>query len=215
MNNRYYALRHGRSEANEAGLIVSHPEEGTKKWGLTPEGRRQVEKGVERSPLGGNALIVTSDFVRARETAALASRVLGCAEPEEDSRLRERYFGSYDGKDDSHYALVWEEDEKDGDNKREGVESPREVAARIASLVAELEDRYAGRDIILVSHGDALQIGQAWFEGKEAAGAPFPEPSGNGVKSDRWDWKTDIPQGQGIKRSGNSSRTSCIIAYSA
>ena len=30
-------------------------------------------------------------------------------------------------------------------------------------LVAELERRYAGRDILLVSHGDTLQILQAGF----------------------------------------------------
>ena len=167
MNNRYYALRHGRSEANEAGRIISHPDEGTKRWGLTAQGRRQVEEGVSRSRLGEETLIITSDFVRARETAAVASRILNCAAPREDARLRERFFGAYDGKEDSNYALVWKEDEKDGDNKKEGVESPREVTARIASLIDDLESRFSDRDIILVSHGDALQLGQAWFEGKD------------------------------------------------
>ena len=34
---------------------------------------------------------------------------------------------------------------------------------RVDRLVADLERRYAGRDILLVSHGDTLQILQAGF----------------------------------------------------
>ncbi len=168
MNNRYYALRHGRSEANEAGKIVSHPGEGTVKWGLTPLGRKQVEGGVGRSPLGTDTLIITSDFLRARETARLAAEILGCPLPREDVRLRERFFGRYDGQDDSCYHRVWERDAENGANREGDVESPDEVRNRIADLVGELESNYSGRDILLVSHGDALQIGQTFFLGKEA-----------------------------------------------
>ncbi|MBN2625993.1 MAG: histidine phosphatase family protein [Spirochaetales bacterium] len=168
MNNRYYALRHGQSEANEAGRIVSHPDEGTAKWGLTPLGRRQIEEGMKKSDLKETTLIITSDFLRARETAALAAEILGCPLPREDVRLRERYFGKYDGRDDSHYHRVWEHDEGNGNNREGNVESPEDVRARIALLVAELEENYLDRDILLVSHGDALQIGQTLFQGKES-----------------------------------------------
>jgi glucosyl-3-phosphoglycerate phosphatase len=168
LNNRYFALRHGRSEANEAGRIVSRPGEGTVKWGLTPLGRRQIEEGVRRSGLGEETLIITSDFLRARETAALAAEILGCPLPREEERLRERYFGKYDGRDDSHYHRVWEQDEGNGDNREGDVESPEEVRTRIARLVADLEEEYRDRDILLVSHGDALQIGQTYFQDRKS-----------------------------------------------
>ncbi|MDC7223270.1 MAG: histidine phosphatase family protein [Spirochaetales bacterium] len=168
MNNRYYALRHGRSEANEAGKIVSSPEEGTRLWGLTETGRKQVADGIGRSGLGEETVIVTSDFRRTRETARLAAELLHCPEPEEDARLRERFFGDYDGKDNSHYERIWEKDVKNGHNKEGNVESPEEVRHRVSRLVMELEERFHDRDIILVSHGDALQIGQTWFEQRDS-----------------------------------------------
>jgi broad specificity phosphatase PhoE len=37
------------------------------------------------------------------------------------------------------------------------------VLDRVTALVTDLERRYAGRDILLVSHGDTLQILQAGF----------------------------------------------------
>jgi glucosyl-3-phosphoglycerate phosphatase len=165
LNNRYYALRHGRSEANEAGIIISNPEEGTRCWGLTDQGRRQVGEGISHCGLGKDTLLVSSDFLRTWETALLAAELLACPAPKKDARLRERFFGDYDGRENTHYNLVWDEDLKDSYNKKAGVESPTEVQARFSAVVKELEESYIDRDIVLVSHGDALQIGQTWFEG--------------------------------------------------
>ena len=50
-----------------------------------------------------------------------------------------------------------------GGNADHGVESAAAVLDRMTALVADLERRYAGRDILLVSHGDPLQILQAGF----------------------------------------------------
>ena len=44
-----------------------------------------------------------------------------------------------------------------------GIEPAAAVLDRATALVADLERRYAGRDILLVSHGDTLQILQAGF----------------------------------------------------
>ena len=44
-----------------------------------------------------------------------------------------------------------------------GVEPAAAVLDRATALVTDLERRYAGRDILLVSHGDTLQILQAGF----------------------------------------------------
>jgi glucosyl-3-phosphoglycerate phosphatase len=51
-----------------------------------------------------------------------------------------------------------------------GAESVAAVLDRATGLVADLERRYAGRDILLVSHGDTLQILQAGFLGMDPAG---------------------------------------------
>lgn len=165
-------MRHGRSKANEAGRIVSDPAEGTINWGLAPAGRDQVRscslKARETVLLNSDTIIITSDFLRASESASIAAEVLKAETPINEIRLRERFFGDYDGTEDSNYAKVWSSDEGNDYNKDRGVESPREVQDRIALLLADLEKQYRDHTILLVSHGDALQIAQTWFEGKPA-----------------------------------------------
>jgi broad specificity phosphatase PhoE len=41
-------MRHGHSLANESGKILSNPKIGTKGWGLTEKGRKQIKEGVKR-----------------------------------------------------------------------------------------------------------------------------------------------------------------------
>lgn len=170
LRNRYYLMRHGRSRANAEGIILSDPRDGTIRWGLTEEGRKQIRKGVmdamEKGLLTGKIIIFSSDFLRAWESAVLASELLDAEPPVREKRLRERYFGEYDKTSDDNYPLVWERDEGNGANNHRNVETPDHVRDRFRSLISDLENRFQGRDILLVSHGDALQIGQTWFDGK-------------------------------------------------
>jgi len=43
LKNIYYIMRHGESEANTRGLIISSPERGTSSYGLTPNLHRSIE----------------------------------------------------------------------------------------------------------------------------------------------------------------------------
>ena len=79
-------------------------------------------------------------------------------------KLRERFFGAWEKQHNSNYQNVWADDILDGAHKHNDVESTREVLSRTTSLIRELENSYTGRTILLVSHGDALQILQTAFE---------------------------------------------------
>lgn len=168
LHNSYYALRHGRSLANEAEQIVSHPDDGVPSYGLTDEGRQQVARGLNAARaiygLDTSTVIVSSDFARARETAEIVANLLGVSEIIITAQLRERFFGGWDKQHNRHYHDVWRDDLADPEHKRHGVEGTREVAVRAMSLIRELEARYVGRKIVLVSHGDTLQILQTAFE---------------------------------------------------
>ncbi len=54
---------------------------------------------------------------------------------------------------------------KDEGQKEEGVESPREVRQRFLNFLEACEARHRGRQILLISHGDLLQIALTWVEG--------------------------------------------------
>ena len=170
LRNRYYALRHGQSIANQQGIIVSHPDNGLNGYGLSDQGVAQVERGTAGAGLDPETRIVSSDFSRALESARIAHRVLGCNRPFfTDTRLRERFFGQLELGTDSAYADVWEIDAVDPDSEQGGMESANRVMARVTELVRDLEGRLSGATVLLVSHGDALQILQTAFFKKDAS----------------------------------------------
>jgi broad specificity phosphatase PhoE len=162
--NRYHAMRHGQSKANEAGVIVS--EIGTDRggdYGLSEHGLRQVSAAAQACGLPADTVIYASDFSRARQTAEVVREHLGAPEVTLAEALRERSFGDLEGTPVANYARVWTADGAAGDHGRDGVEPAAAVLDRTTALVADLERRYSGRDILLVSHGDTLQILQAGF----------------------------------------------------
>ncbi len=157
--------------ANLRRIIVSHPDNGLTEFGLSEQGIVQVEQSLaSRGDLGPETLIVSSDFRRALDSAEIAQRALCCETPlATETRLRERFFGHLELTPDSAYHRVWEEDARDPDSDRGGMESANQVTARVTSLIAELERQYSGRTILLVSHGDALQLLQTAFLKQNAA----------------------------------------------
>lgn len=168
LRNTYYAVRHGRSLANLEERIVSHPDEGVAAYGLCAEGREQIARAVEEARriygLDRSTLIVSSDFARTRETAEIAASMLGVPTMITTPQLRERFFGGWDKHHTSNYHHVWSGDLANPDHKENDVESTSEVVARATALIRELEETYSGRHILLVSHGDTLQILQTAFE---------------------------------------------------
>ncbi|CAF0875815.1 unnamed protein product [Adineta ricciae] len=174
LRNQYIGVRHGESEANVAHLISSHPPVGTNIHGLSPTGQKQVVENtksfLESSSPNASYVIISSDFRRARETAEILASTLSLSNGNKpdvqlDPRLRERFFGIYDGTSDENYELIWKTDEDNPTkNVTDQVEPPESVRERTTALVKELEDKYENQTIFLVSHGDSLQILQTAFQ---------------------------------------------------
>jgi broad specificity phosphatase PhoE len=169
--NRYRVMRHGQSKANAGGIIVSQIENDRRgDWGLSEHGRRQVLAAAAECGLPGDTIICSSDFSRARQTAQIVRACLGAAGVLTAQALRERSFGDWEGTSAGNYARVWAADEADSGHADGGVEPASAVLDRATALIADLERRYSGRDILLVSHGDTLQILQAGFLRMDPAG---------------------------------------------
>ncbi len=165
-------MRHGYSEANRAGLIVSGLQEGCARWGLTESSRRELPEVLRSNPLvsgevlGKDTRLICSPFLRALQTAEAVRAVLDCGPPGIDERLRERWFGELEGQPDSLYASVWEKDRKDIQHTTCGVESVFSVYQRVRGLVEHCEGTESGKTVLLVSHGDPLDILLCGFEGR-------------------------------------------------
>ncbi|WP_300671053.1 histidine phosphatase family protein [Desulfoluna sp.] len=172
--NRYFILRHGHSEANEQGLIVSSPENGIGAWGLSEKGKADVAQSIEKAIQNEwfnpriKPVVVSSPFLRALETASIVKKALK-AEQFSDMNLRERFFGEFDLKENTNYEKGWESDEADPEHPRFGVESVQSVVTRMVEVIKRTGRRYNEKDIILVTHGDPGQILQCAFDGIDPA----------------------------------------------
>lgn len=170
MRHRYLLLRHGHSQANARGLIVSTPERGLKAFGLSPTGEAQLAALVADWPGPAPTRLLHSDFRRTTETAARVAARFGLA-LEVEPRLRERHFGALEGQGDDRYPEVWALDAEDPTHREHGVEPVTAVAARLRAVIDDLERQggqggETGETILLVSHGDPLQILLTALEGR-------------------------------------------------
>ncbi|KAL1529494.1 hypothetical protein AB1Y20_000440 [Prymnesium parvum] len=178
LRQRYFALRHGQSLANIEGVISSNPEIATVEHGLSEKGWLEAEAAAlavvrEAIASGSGVAICCSDFRRARQTAlavragALAAGVRVWPEDgvHEETGLRERYFGDFDGKGDEGYHAVWAEDALDADHEKFNVESVSNVCRRAYEVVEKVDSQLGSERwiVILVAHGDVLQILQTRF----------------------------------------------------
>lgn len=163
MHNRYLLMRHAHSLANQAGLIVSDPAKGVEGYGLSAQGYHQLESVLADWHWPTPTLAVHSDFLRTAQTARRVGEHFGIA-CRVDTGLRERYFGAWDGGSDRHYAAVWARDAvAPGEMAashvgKQGVETVAQVAGRMRGVLASLDARLNGEVVLVVSHGDPLQI---------------------------------------------------------
>lgn len=164
--NRFSVMRHAHSRANAGGIIVSRIENDRQgNYGLTDHGRQQALAAAQSCGLPPDTVIYSSDFCRARQTAEIVRAQLGAPEIVIAEGLRERRFGHWEGSATGNYAHVWAADKTDPVHADGNVEPAAGVLDRATALIAQLERHHCGRDILLVSHGDTLQILQAGFSG--------------------------------------------------
>lgn len=145
-------LRHGETEWNADGRI-----QGRTDVPLSAAGREQVASW--RLPPGfERARCCTSPLGRAVETA----RRLGFPDPRIEPRLVEMAWGGYEGRRipelRAELGLVFTLNEAMGlDFRPPGGERPREVAARLASFLADLAREEDARPAVLVTHKGVIR----------------------------------------------------------
>lgn len=103
--------------------------------------------------LPADALIISSDLIRARSTAdAIAG---GRCRLPDDPDLREIHFGTWELQafdaipDQSRLRAFWD---RPGDIRPPGGESWHDISARVTRAIARLSAAHPGRDIVAVAH---------------------------------------------------------------
>ncbi len=148
--NRYFVMRHGEALSNlhnvvDCGADIENH--------LTPVGKAGVAHTGAQLKREHIDLIIMSPVLRTRETAALVQKELGLPDSAVmvDERLHELRFGVYEGKSLEAWACSATFRERFGQGV-EGGESYTDVRRRVGDFLFEMERRYAGKRILLVTH---------------------------------------------------------------
>jgi isoleucyl-tRNA synthetase len=148
--NTYYAMRHGEAENNTKEVLSANP---NTPHHLTEKGKMQVEKTARVLKDIKFDYIFVSPFVRTRDTAKILAENLGISADKVlvEERLSEYNMGKWDGKPVSEYEEYFANNDWYV-NAPEGGETYADVQKRVGSLLYDLEKKYDGKKILLVTH---------------------------------------------------------------
>ena len=157
-----YICRHGRTEANASGLLLGRADPG-----LDRLGRAQAEAMAAALPRPD--LVITSPLARCRETAAAfaADGELGPGPAARiDERLIELDYGEFDLVPLRDIpAETWQRWRADPHFRPPGGETLAELADRVSGCLAEVQERAAEADVVVVSHVSPIKAALAWALG--------------------------------------------------
>jgi len=150
-----FFVRHGESDSNFHGRIGGHSP-----VALTARGHRQAALTARALAAVRPTAVVSSDLVRATQTAAPIAEATGHT-LELEPGLRERSLGVFDGLDfaeaERRHPETWKRlMARDSEVVPEGGESTDDVYARVSAAIDRLTERHTGGRIVVVSHGLAL-----------------------------------------------------------
>lgn len=167
LKNNYILMRHGEATHNISGIISCQPETEENRSHLTLWGKTQIhEAGKKLQELKVNR-IVRSPMYRLEETAEILREYLGNIPEEVDERLKEIDLSSY------NCGLVTDYD-KNFSNQLErfhskapqGGETLEELQKRMVETIEDLEKKFDGETILVLSHGDPLWMLEGAFQNK-------------------------------------------------
>ena len=156
MGKKYFLMRHGERDDGANQLASSGLEDPIH---LTESGKKAVARQAKilHEKVGKLEAIFSSDFIRTRETAEIIAQEFG-VEIIYDARLREFDHGELSGRpiNEVHQAL----DLSPAGFKKTigGGESWELVRQRVGNFITEVDKKYEGKNILVVSHGDPLWI---------------------------------------------------------
>jgi broad specificity phosphatase PhoE len=150
---KLYFVRHGQTHSNVARLMYGHKESP-----LTEKGIDDAKATAKNLPNDFD-LIYSSDIGRAKHTTEILNEKLNLPIIY-DARLRERNFGSLEGKDLlSTNPNAWQKDHiQEYDYRPYGGESVEDVKKRVMDFVNEITKKHNSKKVLIVTHGGVMRL---------------------------------------------------------
>ena len=167
-------VRHGQTEWNARGLMQGQ----TAHVPLTDLGHAQAAAAAEELTALRPGALVSSDLLRARQTAEHCARAIGLPVAVTPA-LREQGYGVLEGRPSRE---LWDVvDWTDPHWAAEGGESLAQLHARVAAYLDQLHADPPAAVVALVTHGDTIRAAQAVAAGLGPAELPAVTPPNGSV----------------------------------
>ena len=161
--NTYFLLRHGetiyQTDLNKLTYPASNPKSETPPIRLTKKGKEKIKALSPKIKKLKIDLIFSSDFQRANETAEILAKELGL-KIIFDKRLREVNLGIFQGKPREELFQAFPEPriKERFYKKLKNGESWLDVRKRMLKFIREIDRKYKGKRVLIISHGDPLWL---------------------------------------------------------
>ncbi len=148
--NSYYIMRHGEAENNTLGVMSA---KATDPKHLTEKGKAQVKAAAAFFADKKIDIIFVSPFVRTKETADILAAGLDFPKKNiiVDDRLHELDSGIYDGKPFDEFMEAFPHEKRFSIRLPKG-ENYADIRKRVGSFIYDMERRYVGKNILIVTH---------------------------------------------------------------
>ena len=157
MTNTIYIVRHGQTEWNLLGKTQGHGNSD-----LTPKGIEQAELLADSMTKYPIDYIYSSDLGRAYQTAEIIGNKLNI-EVEKTEALREVNFGTWEGRiikdiieEDPELYKMWRNEPHLA--KIPQGETLSQIKERTDAFIKEINEKYDGKHIVLVTHSLCARI---------------------------------------------------------
>ena len=156
LKNEYYVLRHGEAVSNIKSMNSSWPEQFYNP--ITKMGESQVKKSLKKLKKIHIDFMFSSDLLRTKQTASMAAALLKI-KPKFDTRLREMDFGSLNNTSNGMtLEQLFDSPMAKKNHQLRNMETYRNILKRVTSFLEEVEKKYKGKSILIVSHQAPLWI---------------------------------------------------------
>lgn len=165
--NTYTLIRHGESKSNASKTVSSLKDNDDH---LTDIGKSQVEDSIKELKKRDIDLIIASPFIRTTETALIIKEKLGIGDDQIlfDERLGELSVPSFNGDVWANYKNFFGlKDHKYFSKSREGEENYYDVKRRAGEFLYDIDSKYSGKNILIVTHGLVLTMLHTVAEGMD------------------------------------------------
>ncbi len=149
--NTYTFMRHGEADSNTQNIISCKEEDDIH---LTEKGRAQVKAAATKLKDRKFDLIITSPVQRTRETAAIVAEAHGIPVGDivVDSRIAEVNTGDFNGQNIDMYRNYFANTLEKFTKEPPGGETMEHMRMRVAEFLYDIEGKYKGKNILLVTH---------------------------------------------------------------